>query len=418
MARQLVDRFGLSSGLVVCGRLCTLLLFLTAARFTGAEAFGLFVFAHAACQILGLLCSLGTGPASQLIVGEARGHARLARIPSFTLFATGVTLGISLGAALLFGLGSLSVQAIGVGGNASALLAATAVFLPVMAMSILREYLARALEMVVLAFAPRDICWCLVMIALIVLFPPVGTNLVMAGALVLAAIELPLWFALWRRARGEGGPRLLRLRPYRSWLGRSLSMLANSVAGFCFERIDILAMGTFAPLSSAGVYGAASRTAPLISTTQRFIVPVITVRVAKALSTDDAAEAWREVRWGMVAASCVALPAAILVLIFAPQIMALFGPEFVEGANVLRILAGAHLILAVGSNISVLIMFGKRPWLFTRAIWMALVPTAVVIPFAVHFLGAVGAALTVSAGIVAYNARTMLMSRALLRGGR
>ncbi len=419
VTRQLAGRFGLSSALVIFGRLCTLLLFLTAARFAGAEAFGLFVFAHAACQVLGILCSLGTGPASQLIIGEARGHARLARIPSFVLFASVTTLGVSAAVALLLWAGSLAAEGLEAGGNARALLAAMAIFLPAMAMSMLREYLARALELVVLSFVPRDIVWCLSMIALIVLVPEIRSNLVLTGAIVLMAIELPLWLALWRRARRQAaGARKLPARAYRSWTVRSLAMLANSLAGFCFERVDILAMGAFGPLSAAGVYGAASRTAPLISTTQRFIVPIITVRVARALAIDDVREAWREVRSGIAAATCVALPATLFVLLFAPQIMSLFGPGFESGANVLRILACAHFVLAIGSNISVLIMFGKQPWLFTRAIWMALIPTAIAMPFTIHFLGASGAALTAAVGIVAYNLRTLLISRALLKGER
>ena len=227
------------------------------------------------------------GPASPLIIGEARGKGRPARIPSFIDTALAITLAVSLAVAAVLAGSAYLVSACWPDSSTGALLYATALFVPVLALSSLREYIARSLEMIATAFVPRDIGWALASALLIVFVPAVRSNLTLVLGGMLAAIEIPLWVTLWLHVRNLAPEAPLPRRAYRRWMSRSFAMQANLLAGLGFERMDVLVMGVMSPLAAAGIYGAGARTAPLISTSQRFVVPVITPRVAQAVAQGD-----------------------------------------------------------------------------------------------------------------------------------
>lgn len=383
-----------------------------AARLATAADFGLFVVALAVTQVLAIICTLGTAPAAQLVINEAIARNRPWRIRAYVRFSVGITILTSLAATLLIlGIGAVADR-YGASGLQQICIA-IALLTPVMAMSILREFIARAFEGAVLAFVPRDIGWTLCFGATILLVPESRTQLIMTGAAVLLATELLAWLLVWMRyLRIHRTARRIPARPYRRWMERSLAMMSNFVGSLGFERVDVLAVGLLASFESAGIYGAATRTASFVSVSQRFVVPLITPRVARALASRDRKSALKEVWSGFQMASLLALPTSVAVFVLAPDLLSLFGEHFESGAPVLRILVLAYLATVLGANFGVMVTMGARPWLFTRTVWAALIPTVLILPFTTAAFGMVGAACTVAVGIAAYNLRLFRLSRA------
>ncbi|MEM1149981.1 MAG: oligosaccharide flippase family protein [Pseudomonadota bacterium] len=400
----LLNRFGLSAVLIGGGRLASLALFAMAARMANGDAFGLFVIALAASQLLAIFCSFGLAPAAQAVIPQSRDHKpwRAAAYVRLAMRVTGalgllvviVCLALSQAAVLLLGQGE--VQQI---------FLAIALWTPVMAFSVLREFLARAFERVVFAFLPRDILWALSFAGLLLVWPAAQTAPVVVGALLLAAIEAVAYAIFWLRLVAPlDRARRIPARLYRRWTKRSSALMVNYLGGLGFERVDVIMVGFFTSLEIAGIYGVANRVATLISMTQRFIVPVISPRVARAISDgNNRSGVYHEVQMGVLAGLGLALPAVLFTMIFAEWIMALFNSGFEAGTIYLRILALAHLAIALGSNFGVVTMMGPQPWRYAQAIWSALVPTAGLLVLGVPFGGAVAAAAITALGIVSYN---------------
>lgn len=399
---QAISRFGWPSILVVGGRLSFLLLFLVAARTAAPSDFGLFVVAVAASQVLANICSLGTAPAAIQIVGAER---RPGKIWAYIRFSTSVTVaaGLALGA-LLSGLGAV-LEALLPASDAGRICVAVAMLAPVMGLSLLRENLARALESVALAFIPRDLAWTILLSMLLAFSPAIAAHLTIAAAASLLAVELLSSWLLWRSqiaAIAAAAPPV-PLRAYRRWVQRSLAMMSNYVASLGFDRIDVLIVGLFLSLPVAGIYGAASRLASLLSLPQRFVIPIVSPRIARGLAARNGPLVWSEVRLAVLASLAVSLPALIAVLLWAGEIMRLYGREFAGGAGILRILAFAHLAVAACAAFSAVILMGPAHWLFTRIIWTALIPVTVALLAVVPIAGPESAAAVVAGGIILYN---------------
>jgi len=412
---SLARRFGFAAVLVAGGRLAYLVLFAVAARLVAPEKFGAFVVALSASQLVAPVATLGLGAAAQAVIPQACGRA-LWRIRSYVQLSLWITGLVSLAIAVLAALAAYVLNAANIGAAAQTVLVAFAILVAPMAFSTLRAFVARALENVFVAFFPRDIGWTLLLAVLVISVPWVREHLIVSAALTLAAVEMTGWLVLWWRYIAPiRPPRRKTVKPYRRWISRSQALMVNYLGGLGFERLDVIAVGMFASLEVAGIYGAASRVAPVISLSQRFIVPVITPRISRAFGEKDLLQIGREVRFGVLAGGAIAIPATVVTLLFGGEIMRLFGPTFVSGTEYLRILAAGHLAIAIGSNFGVVTMMGPRPWLYARTIWSTLIPAALLLPALVPEYGATAAAGVTAAGIAAYNLALIVLALRALR---
>lgn len=398
---QLLRKFGGASVFVAGGRLSFLVLVMVAGRLVPATEFGLFMVALATSQILGIAATGGTGPAAQLIVADAISRDRPAIVVGYVRFAVVLTMALSITVSALFL--AIGVGARGwLGANSSALsvLTGTGMILVPMAMSTVREYVARALGSIHLAFAPRDIYWTLLLCVLVVILPVARSEFVAVAAISLFAVESVFWVVIWRKALAGIWHRRRDMRShYRKWLKTSLWMMSNFVAGFSFERIDTLAVGFLGSLEAAGVYGVANRVAPLISLCQRFVVPVALPAIAKAHAAGNAKGVRSEIQHGLLISLLMAGPLFIGVQLFAPYVMAIFGPRFVPGSTTLRILAVAHFALAMQGTLGAALTAAASPSIYSRYAWTALGITAVVLLIATPHFGTAGAATGAAVGI-------------------
>jgi O-antigen/teichoic acid export membrane protein len=415
--KQVIRRFGLGGVLIVGGRVCFLFLTFVLARTCRPDQFGLFTVALASSQVLAVLATFGTGPAAQtIVVGALTNHDKATawRFLKFAIVATATgSAVVSLGA-ICIGL------ATGRSGESGTAAIATAMLSPVMAASFLREFLARTFEQTVMAFGPRDIGWSLCLTVTVLVLPQVRDHLMWAAVPTLIAVEGIAWCVLWINNIGplrHGLSSTYRRHPSaeRSWINRCFAVMVNYAGSFSFERIDVVLVGLLTSLSEAGVYGVASRFAPLISTGQRFVVPILAPRIARGFALNDTEGMRREVTHGALASLGVALPATLFVWLFTGDILAFFGGRFSDGVWPLRILSLAHLSIAIGSSFGVVTMVGPKPWHYAAAIWVALIPSAILLPIGILTMGVKGAAVITTLGILSYNCILIVLALRALR---
>lgn len=406
---QIWNRFGLAAFLIGGGRLSYLVLFYTLARKVSLEQFGLFSVALAVSQVAWILTSFGTGPAAQKIIPEIIALKRFSHVKSFIHFTIFVTLlGAVVFALIAFLFGKLAEHS---GQNESAAISFAAMMLaPVISFSALREFLARSLQLPILAFFPRDIGWCLSISLIVYVLPEVGAHLIIVSTGLLGVIEIISWLVLFKCLKKIPLQVEAEKVDRRSWLKQCSALMMANIGTLAFERIDVIAVGFFANLSVASVYSVASRIAPLLSMSQRFIVPVILPVIARGIATGQKSLVWQEVRLGVLASAPIAILGFIIIWGFTNEILWLFGARYVDGAWVLRTLSVAHLVIAVGSNFGAVVLMGRKPWFHPAAVWGALIPAVLFLSLLTPHFGSIAAAIVVTVGIIFYNVSVLVIS--------
>jgi O-antigen/teichoic acid export membrane protein len=136
----------------------------------------------------------------------------------------------------------------------------------------------------------------------------------------------------------------------RALLRFSVPIVGVTLASIGLTYADRIMLGIFSTSEAVGLYQAAAKWA----TQLRFVLYSITATFSPVISGlyhdgkhDELAALYANtVRWIFV----LTLPAALAIILFAPQFMSIYGAEFTEGGNVLRILGAGYLVVAgVGS---------------------------------------------------------------------
>jgi len=414
MIRKLLAYFAGAGAYVLAGRAMQLLMFLTIARTTDVETMGIFVTSFIASQLIGTFSTLGLGAASQKVIPAAQARGRSGHIliflQGFVLALMAMTVLIMALLAVLWKVG----PTLGLSLSDSEI-AGLMIFVPIIAISINREQLARAFGDIGLAFAPRDILWSAAMIALVLSVSIRGVAILWVAGGTLLVIEMcAVLLLVHRHVAPLRTARVARLRFRRKWLREGLAFVASSLGGQGFERIDTLYVASAFSVATAGVYGLCSRIAPITSLCQRFIVPVLLRRFSAELARGNLSAVRQDLLLGLAAAAIFASPLLVGVLLFGEHLLLLFGPEYVAGAPVLVALTLAQVAIAVGSNFGALVLCSPRPGLYGRVI----LTTAGITLTALLVLqpqNMQSVAWLISGGIVAYNTILIFLAIGFLR---
>lgn len=400
LSRTMLSKFGVASTMVALGRLAFILFVVIAGRTVDPTGFGLFMIVLVSTQILALICTLGTGPSAQVTVSDAVARQRPALILGFIRFAVAITASVSLGVAAILTATSLVLRELGwIEGGKDVLIPIAMLLFP-MAMSTLRETVARALGSNLLAFTPRDVIWTFLMSLLLLATPAVAVSLTMWAALTLLLVEAAAWLIVWQRyLRPIARRQRTVVSYYARWLRHSIAMLFNFIVGFSFGRIDMFAISAFTTLAVAGFYAAASRVAMIVAISERFVIPVVLPAIVAALSRRDMPRLRSEIRHGLLISLLLALPVYGAIILCAEPIMAIFGEPFRAYGNVLRILATAQLGLAINGPLAAALTGAASPLVYARFSWIALTVTAVLLLVLTPLFGALGAACAIMLGI-------------------
>ncbi|MEV6490182.1 polysaccharide biosynthesis C-terminal domain-containing protein [Actinoplanes sp. NPDC051633] len=241
--------------------------------------------------------------------------------------------------------------------------------------------------------------------------------------LILAGGSLVLGFGAWLLPMAVAllialilAPRFARPDGWRSFWDFALPRAASVAIDASSMWVGVLLTGALAGPAEAGVFGAAGRYALaglLIMQGLRVAVAPQLSRLLAASRTTEAAEVYRRTTLTIVVLSW---PAYLLLALFAPAFLALFGRDFAAGATPLAVLAVAMLVnVGVGLVQTVLLMSGNsRGHLLATLCGLAVnvVAGLLLIPR----MGALGAAIAWSLGIVCENVLAAVLARRVLGG--
>jgi len=345
---------------------------------------------------------LGTAPAAQAILPGARNRQRPHLSDMFVRFSITMTLFASFAITVTLVLIGTFAEMLELGGGLHTMTVGAAWLLPGIAVGTLREYLARSAGETRLALLPRDVIWTAACMAALVGYPAFGENLVVGCALLLVTIEAMALTLLLRRM-GCWPYRSAPLHFFRQWRRRSLALMVNNTGGLVLDRFDIFVVGLLFPLDAAALYSVANRLAPLVSLSQRFIVPVQISKIALAMSQRDLAAIWMEVRVGLMVGLGYAASVLMLFSMTSQLILGLYGAHYLQAAPFLMILSLGQAATALGSNFGMVASVGPRKMTFALSIWLVVLPGSIIAYLAGVWFGMIGVSIATAATLITYN---------------
>jgi O-antigen/teichoic acid export membrane protein len=176
-----------------------------------------------------------------------------------------------------------------------------------------------------------------------------------------------------------------------------------SVAQLALQRVDVLLVAALGGLVPAAIYAVAGRFVVLIQFANQGISQSVQPRLAEALTVGDrrTANALYQTATGWLV--LVTWPINLLVILFAPVYLRLFGDGYPAGAPVVVVLAVAMLV-ATGCGMvdMVLAMAGRTSWNLVNVL-IALGVTVGLDVLLIPRFGALGAAVGLACAVVVNN---------------
>jgi len=189
----------------------------------------------------------------------------------------------------------------------------------------------------------------------------------------------------------------------RKLISFSAPLMLTNVVAYLNGRTELFVLGIFLAADAVGVYNAAVRLAGLglivLTAFNAIFSPVISDLYNRGQVAQLSTLFKLVTRWMLT----TAMPIFLVQILFAPQLVGLFGPEFVAGARALQVLSIGQIInLATGGVGVMLIMSGRSNIAFINSIVMLSV--ALMLDFwLVPMFGLMGAAVAGALVLVSIN---------------
>jgi O-antigen/teichoic acid export membrane protein len=224
-------------------------------------------------------------------------------------------------------------------------------------------------------------------------------------AAVLAVTLLMLWHVLPRGGRPGPVPGLFRF---------SLPMSLNRVILYTNNQTEVIVLGLLAPAATVGIFGVAKRLSMIIGALLASVTVLFNPMAADLHHRGRTGELDRLFKTSSRWLFTLGWPVCLIEVLFAPDIVRVFGGSFASGAPALVILAIGQLVnVGTGTAANLLVMAGRaRLTLVTSIVFLAvsLVLDLLLIPR--H--GLLGAAVANASAMVLVNLlRLWLVHRVL-----
>ncbi len=188
-----------------------------------------------------------------------------------------------------------------------------------------------------------------------------------------------------------------------TWLRAALPLVAFSGIQTLGAQASVLLLGLFRYSSDVGVYSVAARGAAMISFLLMTVRYPVAPTIARLNAVGDRHRMQQVVTRSAQGTLLLTLPLALGVIIFADQLLGVFGSKFDEGALPLRILAVGELVNVVtGLAGNVLVMTGNE-LLMTKGIAIGTAVSLCLNLILIPLWGPVGAAVATASGVATSN---------------
>ena len=374
------------------------------ARLLGPDGYGAVAYVFSLSMILSAVALLGTETLAVREVARLKALGDAAALGGLLRSIRRLTLGVSLLGALAV---ALLLPRIGRHDPAfSAVILFPALLFPLLAFILQTQGILRGYGKVAMAQVPFQVVRPAVMTATLALAWLLGTGFSARAYLIaaLAAATLALALAL-RALAGERKSATVAPAPppLREILTRATPFFTVSVLTLVLGEINNLMLGWWADAEQTGLFQPIARIAPLIMLGVQAAGIAYAPRVSALSSTGESDLLVRITRKFTLTTTAFALAVALLTVLLGEPILALFGKAFATNTAALWWVAAAQVFNAACGPVGMLLTMSQRA---NRAIPPQLASLGATLALGyllIPDLGAIGAAIAFSGGIVTAN---------------
>lgn len=381
-------------------------------RSLGVNGYGSFTYALAVANILAVAAPLGFPEALLRFVSQYAEQEKWSLLRGVLKRAYELTfLSAVLIALLLWGISYSSF----VPSDLTFSLRFAAILLVPLSFVQLRGKALRGLQRMVASIVPDQVVVPLLVTSAVLLFSlshPSNVLLVYTAAAFAGFFLGSLW--LWRSMPEPARSAKPEFKS-RHWLTVSLPMMFVGLGHLVMDRIDVIMLGALSTVESVGLYGAASRIAYL----NIFVITAINAICAPLLSSafhGGRIDEFRAVQSrAMIWSAAGTLPLFVLTMVWPQWVLGFFGPEFIEGATLLRVLAVGYFFIALTGPVGVVLLMTGRERIFALTTLVMVIVNVMGNLVMIPAFGALGAAVVTSTSTVILYGWRFLISREVLR---
>jgi O-antigen/teichoic acid export membrane protein len=225
-----------------------------------------------------------------------------------------------------------------------------------------------------------------------------GCAVVLACAVTTVIIRRTIAQALPAAEDGSATP--LNMREH---LRMSLPMIVTSFIQMMNGRVDVLMLGAYYATSAVGIYSVAVKIAVgtefIISSIKSIAMP----KISELYWSGQKDELHRTMRFTAKLIFLLTSPIMLVLVLFAEPLLRIAGPDFVEGATSLRILALTHFVCAVSGMVGAFMNMTGDQVAFTRMVVVSIVVNVLLNLLLMGPYGMNGAALAAGLSYMLWN---------------
>ncbi|MDY6936502.1 MAG: oligosaccharide flippase family protein [Cyanobacteriota bacterium] len=327
------------------------------ARWLGTTEYGIYEYVLTCALLLAILAALGLPGAVLRLIPEYRVKQEIGQLRGVLASSLPIVFGAGLIIAAISSGLILQLERLQNWSYAQPLLVGIWL-VPLLSAIELQSEMARTVQRIVLARAPKQVFWPIATVLGAWLILQIRTPLNSITLLGLSILILAVIFGLqyWRLDR-IFRPETERVKPiyqFKVWFGVALPLLLGNGFFIVLSYTDVLMLGTWIDPAAVGMYSVAAKTSIWV----RFVLQAVNTVVAPMFS-ELYAQGDRHALQALVSktARWMFFPtifAAILVIVNSEWILGLFGPEFVAARGQTIVLVGGSCVNALSGSVGYL----------------------------------------------------------------
>jgi O-antigen/teichoic acid export membrane protein len=400
-------------GCRITGALLTFGTQLILARWMGASALGVYLFAFSWCLVLSTIGGLGLPMAAIRFIGESISRSDKAGIRFFV--SRGSLIVLSSSAAIMVA-GILLLNFVPFPGDEYEfpVLLFALIAVPFFALLRFDTGCANALSLFPLSFIPNNIVRPALFLLLMTIAWSFGgvidANVAMWWHLIAIGLTSAGTLILLRRQFGNARRSPVTPGDVRLWLRTSIPLLLMDLVGNFFPELTVIFVSAFLPSQDVGIYAVAFRIAMLIMFGLNAVDAFVAPKIASQYASNDRESLQQTINRATRLRFFSALAGAAVLYLSGKPLLAVFGPEFESGYIPLALFIPAFVVSAgVGPVIRILSVTGHQLYCMYALIISVILALALIVLLTPKY-GVTGAAFSASISMVASS----IMLRALV----
>lgn len=197
----------------------------------------------------------------------------------------------------------------------------------------------------------------------------------------------------------------------RQWLRVAFLMLIINGAHILLSNVDLLVLGFYSDSADVGVYGVAARISAIVTFALIATYPVFAPLIAKDHAAGRQEQLQRSITHGMRLVTSSAVLLTVVLVVWGPEILSIFGDEFVRGHDILLVLIVGQLVNALCGPVALLLAYGGHEPVVAKVLSLVVVLSVVAHLVVIPSFGMLGAAYVTTTSVVVWNLVLYAMTR-------